>query len=120
MPVLIVDDQMPFRTAARAVVGATHGFTVAGEAESGEEALEMVGSLGPALVVMDINMPGMGGIEAARCISSECPEAVVLLVSTYQQEDLPSDIRGDGAFPYVNKENFGPQMLREVWQQRSR
>ena len=58
VPVLIVDDQAPFRRAARAVVTATAGFDVVGEAESGEEAVEMADALEPGLVLMDINLPG--------------------------------------------------------------
>ena len=72
--VLIVDDQMPFRMAARTVVGVTPGFEVVGEAKSGEEAVEQVDALAPQLVLMDINMPGMGGIAAARQITAEHPE----------------------------------------------
>ena len=59
--VLIVDDQMPFRMAARSVVGVTPGFEVVGEAKSGEEAVEQVAALDPELVLMDINMDGIAG-----------------------------------------------------------
>jgi two-component system, NarL family, invasion response regulator UvrY len=109
--VLIVDDQAPFRAAAKAVVRATSGFDVVGEASSGEEALERVVVLDPGLVLMDINMPGMGGIEATRRISAGRPESLVLLLSTYDAEDLPADARTCGAVAYVNKEDFGPEDL---------
>jgi two-component system invasion response regulator UvrY len=69
--VLIVDDQPPFRRAAAAVVRMTPGFAVVGEAGSGEEAVERVAELGPGLVLMDINMPGINGIEATRLITAE-------------------------------------------------
>ena len=91
VPVLIVDDQAPFRRAARAVVTATPGFEVVGEAESGEEAVEMVDALSPGLVLMDINLPGINGIEATRRITAAHPGAVVMLLSTYQAGDLPAD-----------------------------
>src|SRR5207342_2788677 len=70
VPVLIVDDQAPFRRAARMVVTATPGFDVVGEAESGEEAVELYEALSPGLVLMDINMPGINGIEATRQITA--------------------------------------------------
>jgi DNA-binding NarL/FixJ family response regulator len=115
VPVLIVDDQAPFRRAARAVVTATPGFEVVGEAESGEEAVEMADSLTPGLVLMDINLPGINGIEATRRITAAHPDAVVMLLSTYQVGDLPSDAGSSGAARYVHKEEFGPAVVQAVW-----
>ena len=109
--VLIVDDQRPFRAAARSVVGATPGFEVVGEASSGEEAVDKVDELGPQLVLMDINMDGIGGIEATRRICAAHPEVRVVLLSTYDEEDLPADARTCGAVGYVHKEQFGPDVL---------
>ena len=115
VPVLIVDDQAPFRRAARAVVTATPGFEVVGEAESGEEAVELADSLSPGLVLMDINLPGINGIEATRRIRAAHPGAVVMLLSTYQATDLPADAGSSGACEYVHKEEFGPAIVRDVW-----
>lgn len=109
--VLIVDDQAPFRRAARAVVGATPGFEVVGEAESGEEAVDLAADLGPGLVLMDINLPGINGIEATRRITSARPETVTVLLSTYREEDLPAGAADCGATAYVHKEDFGPAVL---------
>src|SRR5215211_8350099 len=108
VPVLIVDDQAPFRRAARAVVTATPGFEVIGEAESGEEAVALTEELHPAVVLMDINLPGINGIEATRRISRAQPTVVTLLLSTYRHEDLPAGADDCGAVAYVNKEEFGP------------
>ena len=116
--VLIVDDQAPFRRAAAAVVNMTDGFDVVAEAESGEQAVELTDSLGPVLVLMDINMGGINGIEASRQITANHPDTVVVLLSTYQAADLPADAETSGAVAYVNKEEFGPQVLQEVWNQR--
>jgi DNA-binding NarL/FixJ family response regulator len=113
--VLIVDDQAPFRGAARAVVGATKEFSVVGEAESGEEAVELVESLHPDLVLMDINMGGIDGIEATRQICAANPSTMVVLVSTYAASDLAADARTCGAVAYVHKEELAPRVLRELW-----
>jgi DNA-binding NarL/FixJ family response regulator len=113
--VLIVDDQAPFRRAAKAVLAATPEFEVVGEAESGEEAVELAASLSPALVLMDIKLPGVGGIEATRRILDARPKTVVVLLSTYDAGDVPGDASASGAAAYVNKEEFGPDVLEDVW-----
>jgi two-component system, NarL family, invasion response regulator UvrY len=113
--VLVVDDQAPFRIAARAVVRATPGFEVVGEATSGEDAVAAVETAAPDLVLMDINMDGIGGIEATRQITAAHPEVKVVLLSTYDAEDLPDDARHCGAAAYVHKEQFGPDVLERVW-----
>ena len=117
--VLIVDDQAPFRRAAKMVMAATPGFDVIGEAESGEEAVELFDALAPGLVLMDINLPGINGIEATRRITGAHPDATVLLLSTYQAADLPSGADSCGAAGYVNKEEFGPAIVLDLWAKKS-
>ena len=112
---LVVDDQAPFRIAARSVVRATPGFEVHAEATSGEEAVRAVEASPPDLVLMDINMEGIGGIEATRRITAAHPKVKVVLLSTYEADDLPDDARRCGAAAYVNKELFDPDMLERVW-----
>jgi two-component system invasion response regulator UvrY len=115
--VLIVDDQLPFRAVARTVIGLTAGFEVAGEAESGEDAVTAAAAQDPDLVLMDINLPGINGIEATRRIHAAQPDVAVILLSTYSEADLPADARECGAIAYVHKEDFGPALVRELWQQ---
>ncbi|HLQ54344.1 MAG TPA: response regulator transcription factor [Streptosporangiaceae bacterium] len=116
--VLVVDDQAPFRSAARAVLRRLEGFEFAGEASSGPEAIELVDRLHPALVLMDINMPEMSGIEATRRIVSTHPEVVVILCSTYDAADLPPGAAASGATAYVNKERLAADTLRLLWDER--
>ena len=113
--VLIVDDQAPFRNAARTVVGLTPGFEVVGEAESGEQGVEMADAMEPDIVLMDINMPGINGIEAIRRIKATHDGTLAFLLSTYAVSDLPTDARTCGASAYINKEEFGPDVLEELW-----
>ena len=117
--VVIVDDQLPFRAVARTVIGMTSGFEVMGEAESGEDALTLIESHQPDLVLMDINLPGISGIEATRRIHESHPHVSVILLSTYSEADLPADAREVGAIAYVHKEDFGPSLVRELWDGRS-
>jgi two-component system, NarL family, invasion response regulator UvrY len=113
--VLVADDHAPFRRAVRAVVSATSGFELLAEAASGEEAVAMARSLEPDLVLMDINMPGIGGIAASRRISAVCTTTVVVLTSTYARDDLPREARSCGAAAYVPKQNVGRDTLEGVW-----
>jgi DNA-binding NarL/FixJ family response regulator len=113
--VLVVDHQAPFRLAARAVFRRTDGFEIVGEAETGEDAVDQAADLAPDLVLMDINLPGINGIEATRQIVARRPDTVVFLCSTYQLSDLPPDAPASGARAYVNKEEFGPALLRDLW-----
>jgi DNA-binding NarL/FixJ family response regulator len=119
LSVMVVDDQAPFRMAARAVIRRSHGFSLAGEAENGVKALELANEIHPAVVLMDINMPEMGGIEATRRIVADLPETFVILCSTYDISDLPPDATASGARAYVNKEQLGATTLRRLWDQRN-
>jgi two-component system response regulator AlgR len=111
--VLIVDDQEPYRRAMAAVVEATDGFVVVGSATSGEESLEAAAELGPDLVLMDINLPGIDGIEAARRLASSSNRPVVVLLSTYDADQF--ELAGSGAAAYIPKAAFGPDRLSEAW-----
>jgi DNA-binding NarL/FixJ family response regulator len=116
--VLIVDDQLPFRLAARAVLRRAEGFELVGEAADGDEAVELVAELRPELVLMDINMPRLNGIEATRQIVERVPGTTVFLCSTYQRADLPPEAEQSGFAAYVNKEELGPALLRQLWDER--
>ena len=116
--VLVVDDQTPFRRAANAVCSMTPGFEVVAEAESGEDAVTAAAEARPDLVLMDINLPGINGIEACRQILAN-QDAVVILLSTYSRDDLPSDARDSGALAYVHKEELAPNVLEDLWRDRA-
>jgi two-component system, NarL family, invasion response regulator UvrY len=118
LSVMVVDDQAPFLMAARAVIRRSEGFELIGEAENGLVAIELANELHPAVVLMDINMPEMGGIEATKRIVENLPSTFVVLCSTYEINDLPPDATTSGARAYVNKETLGAKTLRRLWDQR--
>lgn len=114
--VLVVDDQAPFRAAARAVITRVPGFELIAEATSGEEAVEVADVLHPAVVLMDINMGALDGLEATKIITDSHPETMVILVSTYTEADMPPAARTCGAAAYVNKDELSPRVLRRLWE----
>ena len=116
--VLVVNDQAPFRAAARAVIDRVREFDLVGEATSGEEAVELFEALGPSVVLMDTNMGAMDGLEATRIITEAHCEMFVILVSTYPEADLPAAARTCGAAAYVNKDELSPRVLRRLWESR--
>ena len=117
--VLVVDDQQPFRDAAKVVFGLLDRFAVVAEATSGEEALELAQSLRPHLVVMDINLPGISGVEATRALTERFPGTVVVLVSTYEANALPRGAPSSGALAYVHKEHLDADLIEQLWDGRS-
>jgi two-component system, NarL family, invasion response regulator UvrY len=117
--VLVADDQLPFRRAAQAVLGAMSDFELVGEATSGEEAVKEAARLTPDLVLMDVHMEGIGGVEATRRILAALPSASVVLVSSYRAEELAVAAAESGASAVLPKERFGPAALRELWSSRS-
>ena len=113
--VLIVDDQEPFRSVAREVVEAVDGFEVIAEAESGEESVALAKAEAPDLVLMDVNLPGIDGVEATRRILRDRPSTKVMLLSTYGEDELAPRAAECGAFAYATKSAFDPDKLEAVW-----
>jgi len=115
--VLIVDDQQPFRAAARKVVEMTAGFEVAGEAETEEGSVRMAAELDPDLVLMDVNLGGVSAREATRRILNWSGRVVVFLLSTYEATEYASRAADCGAAAYIPKAELDPRSLVRAWEE---
>lgn len=100
------------------VVDMTDGFTVIGEAVNGTEALEMVEALRPDLVLMDVQMPGIDGIETTRRISAMPDPPDVIVLSTHESGDYDAVAHDAGAIGFIPKSQFGFDALEDMWSSR--
>ena len=113
--VLAVDDDPRYRRLVARVVAATPGFDCVGEAASGEDAMTLTPSLRPELVLMDVRMPGIGGIEAARRIIEEGAGRVAVVLMSSDPQLLVPETLPRGAAGVLSKERLSPTALRELW-----
>ena len=106
--VLIVDDHKMFRDGLRGLINAEPDMEVVGEAVDGREAIELSRRLSPDVVIMDISMPGMNGIEAMRYLIKASPKVKVIMLSMYSSGPLVESVLAAGATGYVMKgSDFG-------------
>lgn len=112
--ILLVDDHQMMRDGLRSILDLEDALNVVGEAATGYEALELVEELRPDVVVMDIGMKDLNGIEATRQIKANCPEVKVIGLSTYSDESYVLGILAAGASGYVLKEAAVEEMRRAI------
>ena len=112
--VLLVDDQPVFRNVARSVLERDGACQVIGEADGGVHALEMMSKLNPDIVVMDVQMEDMGGIEATRRILSRHPQANIILTSMGSDSEYPVLAREIGARGFIPKRHLNVPLLRSL------
>jgi DNA-binding NarL/FixJ family response regulator len=113
--VLAVDDDPTYRRVVARIVAATPGFDCVGEASSGEDAMTLTPALRPALVLMDVRMPGMGGIEAARRIIEQAAGRVAVVLMSSDPHLLTPDALPRGTAGTISKERLSPSALRALW-----
>lgn len=113
--VLTVDDHREFREALRDLIAAVPGFVLVGQARSGEEAVRAVDQSAPELVLMDVLMPGMGGIAAARVILSRRPGILIVLISVDDPEYYPGTGELGDAVACKRKQDLCPSELERIW-----
>lgn len=112
--VLLVDDYAMVRQGLRSILEANNHLEVVGEASNGLEAIDAVRALRPDVVVMDINMPEMNGIEATRRIKEEFPDTSVIGLSVQDGMDMIHKMQAVGICSYLTKENAGDALCRAI------
>jgi Response regulator containing a CheY-like receiver domain and an HTH DNA-binding domain len=114
MRIIIAEDHPMFRSGVRRLLSTTEDLEVVGEACSGEEAVELTERLQPDLVLMDIRMPGMNGIEATQVIKERCPSVSVLMLTMYRDDHSVFAALRVGARGYVLKDAEEEELLQAI------
>jgi DNA-binding NarL/FixJ family response regulator len=112
--VLLVDDHAVVRQGLRALIGAEGDMVVVGEAENGRQAVAQTKKVLPDVVVMDVAMPGMNGLEATRQIVRNVPSAKVLVLTSYGDDDYVAQLLEAGAIGYLVKQTAAADLLRAI------
>jgi two-component system invasion response regulator UvrY len=113
--VFCVDDHPDFRDVLCSLVAATPGFRLVGQASSGEEAVIVVPTVRPDLVLMDLNMPGIGGFRAAEVLASGRRDLVIALISADPVELSPRVATHGGEIAFVGKTELSSRRLLDLW-----
>ena len=116
--VLLVDDHVVVRQGLRALLEAEGDMTVVGEAENGREAVALAKKTLPDVVLMDVAMPGMNGLEATRQIVRNIPSTKVLVLTSYGDDDYVTQLMEAGATGYLVKQTAAADLLKAIRQVR--
>jgi two-component system invasion response regulator UvrY len=112
--ILVVDDHQLVRVGTSRLLADIAGLQIIGQAKSGEQAIDMVKDLKPDVVLMDIQMPGIGGLEATRRCLRVDPELKVIALTMHEDEPYPSKLLGVGAAGFLTKNADVDEMVRSI------
>jgi DNA-binding NarL/FixJ family response regulator len=112
--ILVVDDHAVVRRGVRALLESHEGWEVCGEATTGRDAVEQSRRLRPDVVVMDLSLPGLNGLDATRQILKDAPDTEVLVLTMHHSEELARDVLQAGARGYVLKNDADENLLAAV------
>ena len=112
--IMLVDDHRLVRAGLRRVLAEAADMEVIADASSGEEALELARSKVPDVVLMDINMPGIGGLETTRRLVQRLPQLKVIVVSMHLEEPYPSRMLAAGAAGYISKDSAADEVIAAI------
>jgi DNA-binding NarL/FixJ family response regulator len=112
--ILLADDQALFREGVRTLLSMEPSIEIAGEAANGVEAVEAARTVRPDLVLMDLRMPVMGGVEATRRVRDACPQCRVLVLTTFQEDEEIFDALRAGACGYLLKDTPSEKLVEAI------
>src|SRR2546430_7511842 len=112
--VLLADDHTVVRQGLRSLLEAEEDMSVVGEAENGRQAVQMAKRLQPDVVVMDIAMPSLNGLEATRQICRESPKSKVLILSSYSDDEYVQQLTDAGASGYLVKQTAAQDLVTAI------
>jgi DNA-binding NarL/FixJ family response regulator len=112
--ILVVDDVAAWREQIRSLLKAHAEWTVIGEAADGKEAIQKAAELGPDIILLDIGMPALNGIEAAKIIRQTCPKSKILFVTQDGDHDIRDEAMRAGALGYVLKTNAAHELVNAI------
>jgi len=112
--IMLVDDHDLFRAGVRSILQSQDGMIVVGEFANGEDALKAIQVEAPDLVLMDVNMPGIGGIEATRKLLKVAPGVKVIAVTVLSDDPFPNQLLDAGARGYISKGSGSEEMLEAI------
>ena len=114
--VMLVDDHMIVRSGVRRLLESAEDFEIVAEAESGEQAYELYPKFEPSVTLMDLNMPGMGGMETIIRIRNRYPNAKIIVLSMYEHGPFIAQAIKAGAKGYLTKSSLGDELIKAVRQ----
>ncbi len=112
--ILIADDHDLVRKGLRMLIEEHPGWTVCGEARSGREAVEQATQHSPDIVVIDVSMPDLNGLEATRLIRKSCPRSEVLVITHHDSDEIAAEVLNAGARGYVLKSDSDKDLVNAV------
>jgi DNA-binding NarL/FixJ family response regulator len=112
--VLLVDDHPMVRAGLATLISTTDDLKIVGEAESGEQAVSKTGDLLPDVVLMDLSMPGIGGVEATRRILEQNPDVSVVVLTSFADQERVADALAAGAIGYMLKDCDSRELLAAI------